>query len=219
MRGNHPRQKYYQIWKEGGVLWNSPRYKSWILPRKQLLCSKNASLFIPAWLILFILEKIRGCWWRRLHMCVLSRFSCVWLYATLWTVARQAPLSMGFSWQEYCSGLSCPPPGDLPDPGMEPLSLNVSCIDGWVVYHQCHLRSPRGRLGGVTSEKKINTEWGAVSNSFCRGQNEDTGSLGCRPGPPLPKLLSHWLWPLLLSSLSRQDSLPYGQTEGSYSRK
>ena len=40
--------------------------------------------------------------------------------ATLWTVARQAPLSMGFSRQEYWSGLPFPPPGDLPDPGIEP---------------------------------------------------------------------------------------------------
>ena len=40
----------------------------------------------------------------------------------LWTVARQAPLSMGFSRQEYWSGLPCPPPGDLPDPGIEPES-------------------------------------------------------------------------------------------------
>ena len=38
---------------------------------------------------------------------------------TLWTVACQAPLSMGFSRQEYSSGLPCPPPGDLPDPGIE----------------------------------------------------------------------------------------------------
>ena len=38
------------------------------------------------------------------------------------TVARQAPLSMGFSRQEYWSGLPCPPPGDLPDPGIEPAS-------------------------------------------------------------------------------------------------
>ena len=45
---------------------------------------------------------------------VLSHFSCVQLFATLWTVARQAPLSMGFSRQEYCSGLPFPPPGDLP---------------------------------------------------------------------------------------------------------
>ena len=39
--------------------------------------------------------------------------------ATPWTAARQAPLSMGFSRQEYWSGLSCPPPRDLPDPGIK----------------------------------------------------------------------------------------------------
>ena len=50
----------------------------------------------------------------------LSHFSHVLLFATLKTVACQAPLSMGFSRQEYWSGLSCPPPGDLPDPGIEP---------------------------------------------------------------------------------------------------
>ena len=48
--------------------------------------------------------------------CVLICFSCVQLSATPQTVAPQAPLSMGFSMQEYWSGLPCPPPGDLPDP-------------------------------------------------------------------------------------------------------
>ena len=43
-------------------------------------------------------------------------------FATSWTVALQAPLSMGFSRQEYWSGLPFPPPGDLPGPGMEPAS-------------------------------------------------------------------------------------------------
>ena len=47
---------------------------------------------------------------------------CVWLFATLWTVARQAPLSTGFPRQEYWSGLPFPPPGDLPDSGTEPTS-------------------------------------------------------------------------------------------------
>ena len=46
--------------------------------------------------------------------------SCVRLFATPWTVAYQAPLSMGFSRQEYWSGLPFPSPGDLPDPGIEP---------------------------------------------------------------------------------------------------
>ena len=53
------------------------------------------------------------------YVWVLGGFSCVPLFVTLWTVAHQAPLSMGFSRQEYCSGLSCPSPGDLPDPGVE----------------------------------------------------------------------------------------------------
>ena len=48
--------------------------------------------------------------------------SRVRLFATLWTVAYQAPPSMGFSRQEYWSGLPFPSPGDLPDPGIEPWS-------------------------------------------------------------------------------------------------
>ena len=52
--------------------------------------------------------------------CVLSHFSCVQLFASLWTVAHLAPLSMGFSRQEYWSELPCLPPGDLSNPGIEP---------------------------------------------------------------------------------------------------
>ena len=68
-----------------------------------------------------------------LHMhvcCVLSCFSHVQLYATPWTVAGQAPLSMGFSRQECWSGLPCTPPGDLPDPGIEPMSLRAPALAG-----------------------------------------------------------------------------------------
>ena len=53
---------------------------------------------------------------------VLSCFSRVQLFATLWTVSHQAPLSIGFFRQEYWSGLLYPPPGDLPNPGIEPTS-------------------------------------------------------------------------------------------------
>ena len=56
-----------------------------------------------------------------MHTCVLGHFSRVQLSATPWTVAGQAPLSMGFS-QEYWSGLPFPPPGDLPNPGIDPAS-------------------------------------------------------------------------------------------------
>ena len=50
-------------------------------------------------------------------------FSQVLPFATPWTIAHQAPLSMGFSKQEYRTGLPLPPPGDLPNPRMEPASL------------------------------------------------------------------------------------------------
>ena len=62
---------------------------------------------------------------------MLSYFSCVQLFATIWTVTCQAPLSMGFFRQEYWSGLPCPHLGDLLDPGIiEPLSLTSPALAG-----------------------------------------------------------------------------------------
>ena len=55
--------------------------------------------------------------------CVLNRFICVRFFAALWIVACQAPLSVKFSKQEYQGGLPCPPPRDLPYPGIKPMSL------------------------------------------------------------------------------------------------
>ena len=52
------------------------------------------------------------------HVCVPSHLSCVQLFG-LWTLTHQAPLSMGCARQEYWSGLPFPPPGDLPNPGIE----------------------------------------------------------------------------------------------------
>ena len=63
-------------------------------------------------------------------MCVLGHFICVRLFTTPWTVAHQAPLSMGFSRQEYQSGLPCPLPGDLPNPGIESASLMSPALAG-----------------------------------------------------------------------------------------
>ena len=53
---------------------------------------------------------------------ILSLFGCVWLFVVPWTSARQAPLSVGSSRQEYWSGLPCPSPGGLPHPGIKPMS-------------------------------------------------------------------------------------------------
>ena len=49
---------------------------------------------------------------------------------TPWAIACQAPLSLGFSRQEHWNGLPCPPPGDLPDPGIEPASLISPALAG-----------------------------------------------------------------------------------------
>ena len=100
---------------------------------KNLLCKAGNEDWIPSWetKISHGLERLRqGATTRkpkglplRPSACVLSHFSGVRLCATLWTIACQAPLSMGFSRQEHWSGLLCPSPGDLPDPQNKPASL------------------------------------------------------------------------------------------------
>ena len=62
--------------------------------------------------------------------CVLSHSIVSTSSVTPWTVAREAPLSMGFSRQEYWTGLPFPPPGDLPDPGMESVSPTSPALAG-----------------------------------------------------------------------------------------
>ena len=69
--------------------------------------------------------------WKHQWVFLLSCFSSVWLFVAPWTVTCQAPLSMGFSRQEYWSGLPFPPPGDLPNPGVELESLGSPALAGW----------------------------------------------------------------------------------------
>ena len=78
---------------------------------------------------------------------MLSHFSRVQLCAALWIVAHQAPLSMGFSRQEYWSGLPFPSPGDLPNPGIKPAS--PALVGGFFTTE------PPGKnfLGGLLGEK------------------------------------------------------------------
>ena len=74
-------------------------------------------------------------------VCVLSRVS---LFATPWTVAHQAPLSMGSFRQEYWSGLPYPFPGDVANPGTEPAFLTSSALAGsFFTTSKYHLRRPR----------------------------------------------------------------------------
>ena len=64
------------------------------------------------------------------HACMLGRFSLFQCFETLWAKAHQAFPCMGFSRPEYWSGLPCPPPGDLLDPGIKPESLKCSELAG-----------------------------------------------------------------------------------------
>ena len=90
---------------------------------------------------------------RRMNACLV--ISVMSDSATPWTTAHQAPRSMGLSRQEYWRGLPCPPPRDLPNSGIEPMSL-VSCIGRQVLYcevpGEAHL--PKAELG-----KSLPAEW------------------------------------------------------------
>ena len=100
--------------------------KSWA-PGSDYLSSNLSSAsysLILAWLYNFYMPRAY----------VLSHFSHVWLFVTPWTVTHQAPLSMGVFRQEYWSGL-CPPPGDLPDPGIKPGSPALQ-VDSLPLSHQ-----------------------------------------------------------------------------------
>ena len=74
------------------------------------------------------------------EVCLLSYFSHVWFFATLWPVAHQASLSLGFTGQQYWSGLPFPSPGDLSNLGIKSVA-HVSCPGRQVLYHCCHLGS------------------------------------------------------------------------------
>ena len=94
-----------------------------------------------------------------LWVCVyaLSRFSLVRLFATPWTIAYQAPLSMGFVQKEYWSGLLCPPPGDLPNPGIKPASP----------------LSPELQVDSL-----LLSHWGSLPNDLRLGQMKHTDMTG-----------------------------------------
>ena len=74
---------------------------------------------------IFILFVVVIILWVYVVIVVCESLSCVWLFATPWTVARQSPLSIEFSRQEYWSRLSLPSPGNLPNPGTEPGSASL----------------------------------------------------------------------------------------------
>ena len=84
---------------------------------------ENAEYVVFLSISILIIKK----WPARMHA---KSLQCVWLFATLWTIAQQALLSMGFSRLGYWSELPHPPPGDFPNPGIEATSLTSSALSG-----------------------------------------------------------------------------------------
>ena len=125
--------------------------------------------------------------------CVLSH---VQLFVTPWTVAHQSPLSMGFFRQEYWNGLPCPPPGDLPDPGIEPISpaspavqadsllLSQTHLDANQIKGEIHIRI----FTAQTTQRTASRERG-MNTPALRGQSPPWGggvsrSCVCLPREP-----------------------------------
>ena len=96
---------------------------------------------------------------------MLNHFSCVRLLVTHWTVAHQAPLSLGFSRQEYRSGLPCPPLGDLPNTGIKPMSPVSPAlqVDFLLLSHQ---GSPIGKFIPTFQMKKLRSRETQVQNEW-----------------------------------------------------
>ena len=124
----------------------------------------------PIWVISWTFPR-----WR----CPLSCFSRVWLFATPWTVAHQTLLSLGFSRQDYWSGLPFPPPGDLPNPGIESTFLTSTCIGRWVLHHEHQLGSPKVQVDGGTLP--FGWPWIIGSSTLCwldqKGRGEEGGHI------------------------------------------
>ena len=151
-------------------------------------------------------------WWlisrKYMHTCVLGH---VWVFATPWTVARQAPLLMGFSRQEYWSRLPCSPPGDHLNSGIDPRLLHCRQI----LYHLSHQFSSVQFSSSVVSDlcdpmdcslpgssvhrifQARILEWVAISSSRGSSWPRDRTCISCiagkffpaePPGKPLMKI-------------------------------
>ena len=111
---------------------------------------------------------------------MLNCFRRVWLFATLQTVARQPPLSMGLSGQEYRSGLPYPTPGDLPDPGIEPTSLASPAFAGGFFTASAASAAPREEFVAAPRrrEYRARTTRGSIRvGQQAEGQEECVGQL------------------------------------------
>ena len=126
--------------------------------RKKGTCNTGTWLLAAA-------GTLRQLWELAQAECMLSHFRPVCLFVTLWTIAHQAPLSMEFSRQEYWNRLSCPPPGDLANPGIKPALAGRFFTTGatWGAPAQASLLE-YGRLWG---EEPRWLAWEVVNGQTC----------------------------------------------------
>ena len=122
--------------------------------------------------------------------------SCIWGFATLWTVAHKSPLTLGFCRQEYGNGLPCLPPGDLPNPGIEPmfpasphcrqiLYLKWTTSKHWLYRTgnsaQCYVAAwMGGGFGGEWTHGQVFPRGSVVKNPPAKAG--DAGNMGSIPG-------------------------------------
>ena len=118
--------------------------QSWLIPTTSAASRDNLSIPSKSWqpnksrdvandLWMTKLPLVENHWFTGVYVCVcvcVSHFSRIWPCVTLWNVTCQAPLSMGFSRKKYWCGVSCPPPGDLPDLGVKPTSFISPALAG-----------------------------------------------------------------------------------------
>ena len=118
--------------------------------------------------------------------------SCVWLLATPWNVACQAPLSLGFPRQEYWSGLPFPSPGNLPDPRIKPVSPALAGI--------FFTTEPPGKLDW---NKKVWRAFGSLGEFMLTIKKKWVMEAAWKKGPEITKTSTGQNW-ILLSS---QDAI------------
>ena len=133
---------------------------------------------------------------------MLRCFGHVWLCVTLWTVAHQAPLSMGFPRQKYWSGLPCPPPKDLPSSGIKLASPMSPALAGKFFTTITNLGSPRYVRFSVhwyfnkATSKKGNPVFGFIDRNllYCIHTHTHTHThTHAHPLPPLPCFCTFFL--------------------------
>ena len=141
-----------------------------------------------------------------------SRFSHVWLFAAPWTVASQVPLSMGFSTQEYWSGLPRPSPGELPDPGIEPMSLMSPALAGGF-FTTSTTWEAHSHLDHRADEHGIKFPVSLTTTALRPRQKWPLSWTPCFKGPYISNLLKNMiasptdaeLWPMTISTLSHDQ--------------